>query len=137
MATGTAAKLVDHYLRLCEDRDLDEAARLLAPGVRLVFPGDLVFTSLPEMVAGAGGRYLWVRKNRERYFEGEGDDDATVVTSLGTLYGEDLAGAPFSGIRYVDVFVIRDGLIAEQHVYNDLTEAGFPLPGLTPPTPLV
>ncbi|MEU0482299.1 nuclear transport factor 2 family protein [Streptosporangium sp. NPDC006013] len=136
MATGTAARLVDHYLQLCEDRDLDEAARLLAPGVRLVFPGDLVFTSLSEMVAGAGGRYLWVRKNRERYFEGDGDD-AVVVTSLGTLYGEDLAGAPFSGIRYVDVFVIRDGLIAEQHVYNDLSEAGFPLPGLTPPTPSV
>ncbi|MGW4420663.1 nuclear transport factor 2 family protein [Streptosporangium sp. NPDC004631] len=125
MTGETGAELVDRYLQLCEDRDLEEAARLLAPDVRMVFPGGRVFASLPEMVAGAGGRYRWVRKRRERYFEGAAGD-ATVVTSLGTLYGEDLTGDPFSGVRYVDVFVIHDGLITEQNVYNDLTEAGIP-----------
>ena len=122
---GAATALVDRYLRLCEDRRLDEAATLLAPDARLVFPGPRVHSSLPEMAAASAGRYRWVRKERERYFEGTADGGLRSVTSLGTLYGEDPAGRPFSGVRYVDVFVLRDGLITEQHVYNDLALAGI------------
>jgi hypothetical protein len=40
------------------------------------------------------------------------------------LYGENLAGVAFEGIRYVDVFVIENGLISEQMVWNDLCESG-------------
>ncbi len=121
------AALVDHYLQLCEDRALDEAGRLLAPGARLVFPGGRVYTSLQEMAGSASGHYRWVRKRRERYFEaaGDGSGETVTVTSLGTLYGEDLEGEPFSGIRYADIFVLRDGLIVEQNVFNDLPEAGI------------
>ncbi|RAY16192.1 hypothetical protein DPM19_04630 [Actinomadura craniellae] len=119
------AALVDHYLQLCEDRRLAEAALLLAPDARLCFPGGRIHTSLPQMAAAAAGHYRWVRKRRDRYFEAPGDGSDRVVTSLGTLYGEDLAGEAFSGVRYADVFVLRDGLIAEQHVFNDLPEAGI------------
>jgi hypothetical protein len=127
---GTVTAFVDRYLRLCEDRELDEASAYLAPEARLVFPGNRIHSSLPEMAAAATGRYRWVRKERERYFEGVEsvgacDRRALTVTSLGTLYGEDLAGRPFSDVRYVDVFVLRDGLIVEQHVYNDLALAGI------------
>lgn len=111
--------LVDNYLRLCEDRQLDQASRLLAPGARIVFPGDRVFAGLTEMAAAATGQYRWVRKHRDRYFVGEAGDH-TSVTSLGTLYGEGNDGVAFDGIRYADVFLIRDGLIVEQNVYNDL-----------------
>lgn len=119
--------LVDRYLRLCEDRDLEAAAGLLAPGVVLVFPGGQRHTSLAAMAASARGDYRWVRKRRERYFAAPLPDGsgATAVTSLGTLYGEDLAGRGFEGIRYADVFVVQDGLIAEQHVYNDLALTGI------------
>jgi hypothetical protein len=40
------------------------------------------------------------------------------------LYGENLQGVAFEGIRYVDVFVIKNGLIIEQRVWNDLAETG-------------
>jgi hypothetical protein len=75
------------------------------------------------MVANAKGRYSWVRKHRDRYFVGV-NGEQTTVTSIGTLYGENLAGTPFEGIRYVDVFVIENGLITEQMVWNDLCESG-------------
>jgi hypothetical protein len=124
-----AAAVVDAYLQLCEDRDLDAAAAYLSPAVRLQFPGGAEYRSLAEMVADNGGKYRWVRKRRDRFAVGT-LDGRTTVTSLGTLYGEALDGTPFEGIRYVDVFVLDDdGLIAEQLVWNDLVITGIvPLP---------
>ncbi|MEU8504774.1 hypothetical protein AB0C40_08595 [Streptomyces brevispora] len=122
------ARTIDRYLQFCEDRELDGAGKLLAPEPRIVFPGGAVYNSLPEMVADQRGRYRWVRKHRGQYFEGRTPDGLVTVTSLGTLYGEDMSGKPFEGVRYADVFVLHDGLIAEQHVYNDLSETGTSAP---------
>ncbi|WP_314172278.1 nuclear transport factor 2 family protein [Streptomyces winkii] len=130
MATGRApSAAVDRYLQLCEDRDLEEAGKMLVPGARIVFPGGAVYGSLPEMAVRQRGRYQWVRKRRDRYFEGSTPDGLVTVTSLGTLYGQGTDGELFEDVRYADVFVLRDGLIAEQHVYNDLAETGSGSPG--------
>lgn len=124
MAAMHAAELVDTYLQLCEDRDLEAAARYLSPDVRMEFPGGEVYGSLAELVASSGGKYRWVRKRRTRFAVGE-IDGQTTVTSIGTLYGEALDGSPFEGIRYVDFFVVGgDGLIREQLVWNDLVITG-------------
>jgi hypothetical protein len=48
--------------------------------------------------------------------------DETIVYSLGTLYGEWPDGEPFEGNRYVDRFVVRDGLIVKMDVWNDSAE---------------
>jgi SnoaL-like domain len=128
-ARTDVAGLVDAYLQLCEDRDLETATTYLSPDVRLQFPGGEEYRSLTEMAASSGGKYRWVRKRRDRSAVGT-QDGRTTVTSIGTLYGERLDGTPFEGIRYVDVFVLDgDGLIAEQLVWNDLAIAGIvPLP---------
>lgn len=118
------AQFVDAYLQLCEDRDLESASTYLASGVRLQFPGGAEYSSLAEMAASAGSKYRWVRKHRNRFAVGKVDGKVT-VTSVGTLYGECLDGSPFEGIRYVDVFVLESGLIKEQLVWNDLSEAGI------------
>lgn len=129
---GTAplspAETVDRYLQFCEDRELEKAQEMLADSARIVFPPGAVYGSLREMVADQRGRYQWVRKHRDLYYEGRTPDGLVTVTSLGTLYGEDMQGRPFEGVRYVDVFVLRDGLIAEQHVYNDLADSGISSP---------
>lgn len=117
------ATVVDRYLRLCEDRRLDEAVRLLAPRASIVFPGDRRYASPHEMAAAASGTYRWVRKHRDRYLVGTHGDEVA-VTSLGRLYGQWPDGTGFDGIRYADVFLLRDGLIVEQHVFNDLHVAG-------------
>jgi hypothetical protein len=128
------AEMVDTYLQLCEDRELEAASRYLSPDVRLEFPGGEVFGSLAELVAASGGKYRWVRKRRTRFAVGE-IDGQTTVTSIGTLYGEALDGSPFEGIRYVDFFVVgADGLIREQLVWNDLVITGVvAVPGRATP----
>ncbi len=118
-----AAALIDKFLQLGEDRKIEEMQAMMAPQSKIEFPGGKRFSTQSEMVANAKGGYLWVRKHRERYFVGV-NGDQTTVTSIGTLYGENLAGVAFEGIRYVDVFVIENGLISEQMVWNDLSESG-------------
>lgn len=120
-------KMIDEYLQFNEDRNLEEASKFLAPNVVLEFPAKVTYGSLQELVANAKGRYQWVRKHRDRYFVGQ-DGDTTTVTSIGRLYGVDLNGEPFEDIRYVDVFVIKDGKITEQIVWNDLAETGVVTP---------
>ena len=118
-----AAAMIDKFLQLNEDRKLEEAQAMMAKGCQIEFPGARRCENLAEMVANAKGRYNWVRKHRERYFVGV-NGSQTTVTSLGTLYGENLSGKAFEGVRYVDVFIIENGLIVEQMVWNDFAELG-------------
>lgn len=116
----------DRFLILCEQRELDEASRYLAPEAVLTFPGGVKFHSLDEMVEAAAGRYQKLTKNRQDYLFGmRPADGLSVVTSLGTFSGIANDGRAFNDIRYVDMFVFRDGLICEQNVFNDLAERGF------------
>lgn len=128
MSTPDAGDLVEDYLRRCETRDLDAASTLLAPDAMIVFPGGLRHRTLQDMVADAATRYTRVAKRRERPLVATCDDGSTLVVSRGTLEGEALDGTPFSGVRYIDVFVVREGRIHEQHVFNDLAETGV-VPG--------
>jgi hypothetical protein len=118
-----AAQMIDHFLQLNEDRKMEEAQAMFAPNCVIEFPGGKNFKSLADMVENAKGRYNWIKKHRNQYFVGE-NGNLTTVTSIGTLYGENLHGVAFEGIRYVDVFVIENGLIIEQRVWNDLAETG-------------
>lgn len=118
------AALVDAYLQLCEDREIDKASEFLDSEIRIEFPGNRVHRSLKELFSTAVSDYAWVRKRRTRYFEGASGDDSIVV-SMGALYGVDLDGQPFDNVRYIDTFVIRNGLIREQLVWNDLATHGI------------
>lgn len=115
---------VDRYLLLCEQRDLDTARKCLAPGAVLTFPGGLRYTVLEDMVADANRLYRWVRKHRTHYDVFVDDNGDHVVVSRGTLDGESLSGRQFTGVRYQDRFVFRDGLIVDQQVWNDLAASG-------------
>jgi hypothetical protein len=48
--------------------------------------------------------------------------EGTVVYSTGYLYGERPDGTPFEGNRYVDRYVVENGLIVKMDVWNDSAE---------------
>lgn len=122
-AAAESEEIVRTYLQLMEVRDLDGASAHLADEVSIVFPGGRTFRSLAEQVASSAGRFRGVTKTFERV-DVASDDAQHVVYVFGTLGGEALDGSTFEGVRFIDRFVLEDGLIVSQMVWNDLAESG-------------
>ncbi len=118
---NAAENSVRDYLAAMEARDLDRAQRLLAPGFTMEFPGPVRMSSLDQLLAWAKPRYRFARKTYERY-DTCASEDTTVVYCFGTLSGEWQDGTPFSGIRFIDRFTLRAGLLLDQTVWNDMGE---------------
>ena len=116
-----ATDVVRRFLAAMEARDLGTAQAMLAPGFTMTFPGGASFTRLEQLVDFAAARYRFVRKTYERFDEAPGLED-TVVYCFGTLSGEWPDGGAFAGIRFVDRFGVRGGLLLDQRVWNDLAE---------------
>ncbi len=116
---GDAGKLVWDFLTLFAERRLAEANAYLAPGCVMQFPGGAEFTDCTALPRRSNTLYRWVLKSFERVDE-IATPEGTIVYNLGTLRGQWPDGEPFAGVRYVDRFVVRDGKIADQKVWNDL-----------------
>jgi hypothetical protein len=116
-----AARIVDAFLEASMRPDPDRAATFMTPDVRITFTGGRVFGHPRDATAFNAARYRWVKKRIDRNDVVPGDRE-TIVYNLGTLYGEWPDGTPFEGNRYVDRFVVRDGLIVSQDVWNDSAE---------------
>ncbi len=117
-----AVALARRFLALFEARDLEAAARHVDPAAEFVFPGGARHRGLATIAAGSGKRYAKVGKTIEGCDAGRAADGAIVVHVRGTLQGAWVNGSPFSGIRFIDRFEIRDGRITRQEVWNDSAE---------------
>lgn len=124
-APHTPAEIVDEFLRLVMIPDPDAARRYTAPGLRIRFTGNRPMNDPADTTAFNKARYRWVKKRIERtetVMRAPDGADEDVVYSLGTLYGEWPDGTPFEGNRYVDRYVVKDGLIVQMDVWNDSAE---------------
>lgn len=117
-------ELVQTFLRTMENRELDVAQAMMADDAIIIFPGGKQYANQHDMVASAKGRYQWVKKTFDHIDHLRRDDGTEVVTIMGTLYGVNNQSIAFEGVRYIDRFVVRNGKITEQHVWNDLAETG-------------
>ena len=100
--------------------DREVVARHFAPDAELTFVGRRL-AGADEIGRFNATRYNWVKKSIAAWdvsFSGS----RTVVTSVGTLYGEWPDGTPFEGNRYIDRFVLVDGRIIQMDVWNDSAE---------------
>ena len=117
-----ASGLVQAFLSLMQNRDLAAAARFLAPGFEMQFPGGARLHRLEELVQWASTRYQRVAKTYERFDECWTDEGCTVYC-FGTLHGVWLDGSAVEVVRFIDRFEVVDGLFTRQDVWNDLAEA--------------
>ena len=118
-ATVDPVDLVRRYLSLMEERDLVGASGMLHSQVELIFPGNQRFTNLQALVDWSKSRYRFIKKTFERSDQAMTEDGVTVIFQ-GTLSGEFPDGTTFADIRFIDWFLVEDGLIRQQRVWNDL-----------------
>jgi hypothetical protein len=124
-----AAAIVEQFLAASMIPDPVAAARFMSPDLKITFTGGRVFRHPTESTAFNARRYAWVKKRIERSDVVPGHPD-TIVYNVGTLYGAWPDGTPFEGNRYVDRFVVRDGLIIDMNVWNDSAERILLLHGI-------
>ena len=123
-ARDSAAQVALDFLAAQAARDAEAAAALCADGFEMVFPGGVAMRSLEELAAWGAARYRRIAKRIARVEESPLGDVVAVHVD-GTLEGERLDGAPFSGVRFIDRFEIAGGRVLRQEVWNDLAEAFF------------
>ena len=120
---SAAVQVVTEFLRLMVERDLVAASRHIAPDADIIFPGDRHFDSLEALVESAGKRYRTVAKNIE-LIDSISNEVESVVYVIGRLSGVDANGTDFEDVRFIDRLVVRDDLITDHRVWNDLAETG-------------
>ena len=128
------AALVEEFLRIHMIPDPERARQYMVKDVRITFTGGRRLPEPRDCTAFNKKRYKWVKKKFERtdVCPVPGSDE-TIVYQIGTLYGEWPDGTPFEGNRYVDRYMVRDGMIHSMDVWNDSAEilllrAGIPQP---------
>ena len=76
-----------------------------------------------ECAAFNASRYAWVKKHYERIEVMSGaTQEQAIVYSLGTLFGAWPDQTPFKDNRYIDRYVVKNGLITHMSVWNDSAE---------------
>jgi hypothetical protein len=118
----TPQEIIREYLNATGERRMSDAASYLADGAVLVFPQGR-FNDLSAMASAMSGRYQTIAKTYDTWDVMEGTHETVVVTT-GTLSGVNAHGIGFSDIRFCDRFVVGEGRIQEQYVWNDLAESG-------------
>ncbi|SDZ99684.1 nuclear transport factor 2 family protein [Rubrimonas cliftonensis] len=118
-----ARAVVEAYLTASMIPDPETAATYVAPDLRLTFTGGRAFSGPADATAFNAKRYRWVKKRFLRTDAALDPETGEVrVFNTGHLYGEWPDGTTFDGNRYIDTFLVRDGLIVATDVWNDSAE---------------
>jgi len=120
-ATQSASEVVRTFLGHLQARDLPAAEAMLADGFVMTVAGNKKFKSLREFAAFSKTRQQGSVKTHERFDEVP-DGDAVIVYCMGSMAGAWLDGSLFDNVRFIDRFVVRDGLIADMMVWSDMGE---------------
>ncbi|SLN49380.1 nuclear transport factor 2 family protein [Roseisalinus antarcticus] len=131
-AMTEARRIVETYLELCMVPDPEGASAYVSEDFSIVFTGGRAFSTPAQTAAFNARRYKWVKKRFGRTDAAEDPETGDVhVYNTGFLYGEWPDGTPFETNRYIDIFVVRGGVIVSTQVWNDSAEILLDRAGLS------
>lgn len=120
---ATAKAVVETFLHLSMVPDPEGAAAHVSENLELTFTGGRRFSGPADATAFNAKRYKLVKKRFLRTDAALDEETGDVhVYNTGYLYGAWRDGTPFDGNRYLDKFVVRDGMIVKMDVWNDSAE---------------
>ena len=120
---AAAIAIVERYLELSMIPDPEAASAFVAPDFELIFTGGRRLTGAGGAAAFNAKRYANVQKRFLRTDAAHDPETGDIrVYNTGHLYGHWPDGTPFDSNRYMDMFIVRDGLIVSTHVWNDSAE---------------
>ena len=123
MQNRSPVEIVEHYLELIMGPNPAAARIYISSELVIRFTGGRVMQDPTECAAFNKQRYAWVKKRFERTdLVTETGDGTHIVYNIGTLYGAWPDGTTFEGNRYVDRYVLLNGLIIFMDVWNDSAE---------------
>ncbi len=128
-ALPEAACIVRDFLDASMVPDPDRAATYMAEDVIITFTGGRTYGHPSGPAEFNAQRYKWVKKDMRRFDVATGAE-GTVVYATGYLYGAWPDGTPFDGNRFVDRYVVENGLIVKMDVWNDSAERILTLRGI-------
>ncbi|MAR79475.1 MAG: hypothetical protein CMM18_04525 [Rhodospirillaceae bacterium] len=109
------------YLKLMENRKLDEAKKMLSNDFTMIFPGSMSFRNLDELVDYGKKRQISVFKTFES-FEEINNSSSKIIYVRGKLFGITVKGKEFNNIRYIDKFIVSGEKFLRQQVWNDFAK---------------
>lgn len=116
-----AIDVVREFIDALSRRDLAAAQAYLASGFVMTVAGNRQFRRLEDFAAWSAGRHGPVRKSIDGLEASEAPTGISVYVT-GTMAGAWLDATPFQGVRFCDRLVLRNGLLVEMQVWNDLAE---------------
>lgn len=116
-----AIDVVREFLDALGRRDLGAAQAYLASGFVMTVAGNRQFRRLEDFAAWSAGHHGPVRKSIDGLEASEAPTGISVYAT-GTMAGTWLDGTPFQGVRFCDRLVLRNGLLVEMQIWNDLAE---------------
>ena len=116
-----AIDVVREFLDALSRRDLAAAQAYLASGFVMTVAGNRQFRRLEDLAAWSADHHGPVRKSLDGLEASEAPTGISVYAT-GTMAGAWLDGTPFTGVRFCDRLVLRNGLLVEMQVWNDLAE---------------
>lgn len=117
VSSPTPKKIAKEFLTRLEDNRRETVDELVAKEAVITVPGARFegAEATQQFLDHYNPRYHWAKKRFGRWIETEKE-----AVSIGTLYGEDNDGESFSDVRYIDVYEVKDGLIQQLDIWNDL-----------------
>jgi hypothetical protein len=116
-----ARRVVEQFIKGVNERDGDAVRAFASPDIHMTFPGGIVIRSVEaffEWVAGRSPQSVYVYD----VIDVVNLPDQTVAYASGQVEGVTVSGLAFTGVRVIDKFVIRDGLVVAKEAWSDMAE---------------